>query len=375
MGRPKGSKNKSDTSVEEMAEQIIQRKDFKPIKNERVEFFPTGSINLNLAASQKGRDGGWARGRIINPVGNSSSGKSLLSVEAAAQVYYKAKNTQSKLFPKVETIRIVYWNREKVMDFPLEEMYGEDFVNSIEWSDKCSTCEEWGRDVFRKIEEHKPGECFIGILDSVDSLSSEAGQERLEKSINSDKPIDGSYGTEKAKYFSADFFNNLCDKMDGKDITLFLISQIREKLNTLGFGEKYYRAGGKALNFYSHQVPWLSVVKKLKKEYKGKTRVYGVKVKVLFKKNKTAKPFREAEFNILFDHGIDDIGSMVESLSAEQIKTEFSDMIEGRVTRDNLIEAADIDDEIYNKLVNLTEILWKEVEENTTPIRRSKFNR
>jgi RecA/RadA recombinase len=54
----------------------------------RVEFINSGSTLLNLAASQKGRDGGWARGRIINIVGDGSTGKSLLALEACAQAFY-----------------------------------------------------------------------------------------------------------------------------------------------------------------------------------------------------------------------------------------------------------------------------------------------
>ena len=54
----------------------------------RVEFLTTGSTILNLALSQKGKDGGVARGRIINIVGDGSSGKTLLCLEILAHAFY-----------------------------------------------------------------------------------------------------------------------------------------------------------------------------------------------------------------------------------------------------------------------------------------------
>ena len=58
------------------------------IKKPPVEFISTGCIHFNLALSQKGRDGGIARGRIINFVGDGSSGKTINALEVAASYYY-----------------------------------------------------------------------------------------------------------------------------------------------------------------------------------------------------------------------------------------------------------------------------------------------
>jgi len=54
----------------------------------RVEFLTTGSTLLNLALSQKGINGGVARGRIVNIVGDGSSGKTLLVLEILAHAFY-----------------------------------------------------------------------------------------------------------------------------------------------------------------------------------------------------------------------------------------------------------------------------------------------
>jgi len=340
---------------------------------ERVEFLSTGSVLLNLAASQKARDGGWARGRVVNLVGDGSTGKTLLALEAAAQLYYYIKEKESKLFPKVQNVEIVYWNKESVMDFPLEKMYGKPFVEAIDWSRKCSTAEEWGRDVMRRVIAHKRGTCFLGILDSIDSLGTEGGQARLAKSIKSDAPMDGTYGTgtERAKYFSADFFNNLCSDQQGKDITLILISQVRDKINAQFWEKKQYRAGGKALDFYTHQVAWLAVGERLKKEWDKQKRIYGITVRAKFERSKVAPPFREAEIDLLFDYGLDDIGSMVEFLPSERIQKVFRE----KISREKLIEMADKNQNIYDRLVYAVETYWREIETNTQIIRRPRFGR
>jgi RecA/RadA recombinase len=57
----------------------------------RVEFLTTGSTLLNLALSGKGKNGGIPRGRIINIVGDGSSGKTLTALEILANAFYRMK--------------------------------------------------------------------------------------------------------------------------------------------------------------------------------------------------------------------------------------------------------------------------------------------
>ncbi|HUV71873.1 MAG TPA: hypothetical protein VMW25_02600, partial [Clostridia bacterium] len=53
----------------------VEKKEERP-----VDFINTGSTCLNLALSNRGKDGGWARGRIDNVVGDGSSGKTLVAL-------------------------------------------------------------------------------------------------------------------------------------------------------------------------------------------------------------------------------------------------------------------------------------------------------
>ncbi len=364
-----------------LTEQIVASSK-KPVERERVEFLNTGSIVLNLAASQKGRAGGWARGRIVNIVGDGSSGKTLLALEALAHAFYFIKQIPSQLFPPIKNIQLCYWNKESVMDLPLEAMYGKPFVEAIDWSPKCQTAEQWGRDVFKRLFAHQPGDFFLGVLDSIDSLGTEGGEARLVKSVKKDQPMDGSYGTgtERAKYFSSDLFNNLCSTMAGKDFTLIMISQVREKIDAIAFGEKYTRCGGKALDFYTHQVPWLAQIQKLTNEYEKQKRAYGVRIRAKFKRSKVAVPFREADFDILFGGqdqpgcgGIDNIGSMVNFLPSARIQDAFKDEFGKQVSREELIDKADNDTGTYEKLIDTVEAYWLEIETNTRVARNPRF--
>ncbi|MFH1684758.1 MAG: hypothetical protein ABH983_00470 [Candidatus Micrarchaeota archaeon] len=339
-----------------------------PIEESPVEFIHSGSILLNLAASGKGRGGGWPRGRITNLVGDGSSGKTLLALEMAAYMFHKMPGNKSYNFPPIDKVRIIFDNSEGVMDFPIGKMYGEAFDKGVIW-ESSRTVEEFGRKFAREAMDHKEGTCLLYVIDSLDALSSEAGQERFEEAAKKDKAEDGSYGTEKAKYLSASFFSNVCSLIKGKDITLVVISQIRMKIGVT-FGEKYGRTGGKALDFYTHAVPWLAEIEKLKKTFRGEDRIYGIRVLVKLKRNKVAKPFREAEIIILFDYGVDDVGSSIAYLYGPKVKTIEWDGVEyGRMDLINHIEKNNLQDELAEKV----EKWWNEIEDNLKPNRISKY--
>lgn len=338
--------------------------------DERVDFLDSGSTMFNLAASGKGREGGWARGRIVNPVGDGSSGKTLMTIEAFANAYYNIKKKQSNVFPKVEKLNLVYVNRERVMDFPLAKMYQQEFVDAVEWNHDIVTAEQVGRDFGRRCLEHKAGECLLYAVDSWDSITSEESQERFREAALKGKAAEGgSYNTGKAAYASKEFFNNICDLMAGKDITLFIISQTRTKIGVT-FGDKHYRSGGDALNFYTHQVPWLAEVEKLTKTFRGDKRTYGIRMKAKFKRNKVAKPFRQAETTILFDYGIDNISSMINWYWGPEVKKINFDGED--FSRDDLITYIENND-LEDILIDMCEKEWQEIEQAVIPVRKPRF--
>lgn len=301
-----------------MTERIQPASTMEPEYGEKVEFINTGCLLLNLAASGHGQDGGWARGRVVNIVGDGSSGKTLIALEFAAYCYHKLRGcTHFTLWPTPDTVKIIYNNKENVMDFPVEAMYGQDFYNAVDWI-HTPTVEEFGHHFFKLCKAWKKSECIIYIIDSWDALDSLADLAAFNKELDGAKPVDpadegakGSYGLGKQSYASKRFFKKLCTEMQGKDITLMIISQVRRKIG-ITFGETQYRAGGDALNFYTHQVCWLAEKQKLLKQSLGNRLVYGIKVRSRFKRNKVAKPFREVDFDIIYDWGIDDVRSMTD---------------------------------------------------------------
>lgn len=328
-----------------------------------VDFISTGSTVLNLAASCHGRTGGHARGRINNIVGDGSSGKTLLALEACAWLYYNWESLESTIWPDIKKLDIVYNNPEGVMDFPVAEMYGAGFNDFVKWR-RTQYVEQFGSDFLRRVRALKKGNSLLYVLDSYDSLDSEGEGKAFDECIDKGKEMEGSYDLGKQKYGSKRFFKKCCNDMQGKDATLIIVSQTRERIG-ITFGKKKYRTGGDALNFYTHQVVWLYEMGKLKRQVLNNERVYGIRVKARYERNKTAKPWREAEFPIVFDYGVDDIRSMVEWIygtGKKKVKWEGKEY-----TRDALIKKAHETPSIRKDLEDEVEMRWLEIEERLQP--------
>ena len=344
-----------------------------PDYDEKVEFIHTGSLLLNLAASGHGLDGGWARGRVVNIVGDGSSGKTLLALEFAAYCYHKLQNcTHYTLWPTPKTMKIIYNNKENVMDFPVEHMYEEDFFNAVEWI-HTPTVEEFGHHFIKLCRSWKPGQCIIYIIDSWDALDSLADLAKFDKELDAAKPLDpedkeakGSYGLGKQSYASKRFFKKICTEMQGKDITLMIISQVRKRIGVT-FGETQYRAGGDALNFYTHQVCWLAEKQKQHKQSLGNKLVYGIKVRGRFKRNKTAKPFREADFDIIYDWGIDDVRSMADHLFGVEKAKKGINWGGKDYEYLEFIEFVERNPNEYKALADTITSRWNQAEKNVNP--------
>lgn len=344
-----------------------------------VDFLHSGSTMLNLALSNKGKDGGWARGRVVNPVGFGAAGKSLTALETGAWCFYNIIGNTSHNFPKVTKVSVIYNNVEGVMDFPVDTMYGRKFYEEVILkSVRTGTVEAFGRDFFRRLDALEPGHFLLYILDTWDALDSEDEAEAFIDSIEKDKPVDGSFNLGKQAYGSKRFFKHLCNRIEGvngevnKDCTLMIVSQTRKKIGA-AFGEQSYRGGGDALNFYTHQVPWLREIEKLKQTSQKETFVRGVSIHANVKRNKTALPFREARFDILFNRGIDDTTSMIKWIWGPKPKAvEFNGKQFAPLARyENLVKYVE-DNDLESELVTLAEEKWWKIEKSIAPTDRKR---
>ena len=247
-----------------------------------VKFIPSGCTILDCALG-----GGWPIGRVVNIVGDKSTGKTLLAIEAVANFIRK--------YPKG---RAIYCETEAAFDEEYADQLGIPAGGRLEMIQDCYTVE----DLFNRVQESAKSASTnsdaptLFIVDSLDALSDES---EMESDFGA-----ASYGAKKAQRLSK-FFRQINKILSDKNFLLIFISQIRDKIGVT-FGKKYTRSGGHAMDFYCSQIVWLSHLKILKKTAKGAERAVGVRIKAKIEKNKLASPHREVEFNILFSYGVDD---------------------------------------------------------------------
>ena len=273
---------------------------FTTVNKSNIDFIHSGCALLDCVIG-----GGWPLGRISNIVGDKSSGKTLLAIEAC-----------TNFKQEYDSGRIYYLEAEAAFDKDYAQALGMP-TNAIDFIDCENTIEALFEELERVIKDHKeskiPG---LFVVDSLDALSDRA---ELERKID-----EGSFGANKPKKLS-ELFRRLTAEIEHTDIHLMVISQIRDNIGVM-FGSKHTRSGGKALDFYASQVLWLAEAKKLKKTIKGIERIIGVQVKANCKKNKVGLPYRECTFPILFGYGIDDTVAHLEFLTSAKATEKIADI-------------------------------------------------
>lgn len=328
-------------------------------------YFRTGSLLLDLVVGG-GVGLGLPAGKIINIVGDKSSGKTFLACEIVANAYHSYK----------DKVKFIYDDAESGFGFNTKNLYGFDIE---EFKIKSKTVEELFCNVKDFINKLKKDEFGIYVLDSLDGLSSsqliEIGEERY-KLFKQNKEYDkGSYQMEFAKFLSQEFFRNLTGEIDDKNILLVIISQIRTDVSPMSF-KKWTRAGGKALDFYAHTVLWLKNLRTIEK--KGAD--IGVIIQAKTEKSKTPRPYRQCIFPIYFNYGIDDIGSCIDylyqlrsektgELSSKREKIKFDDK---EFTRDELIKFIE-DNDLIGRLKQMVIDTWEQEEKERLINRRKKY--
>jgi recombination protein RecA len=298
-------------------------------------FFSSGCHTLDLALG-----GGWAENRIANIVGDKSTGKTLLAIEACANFAIK--------YPKG---KIRYRECEASFDKSYASALGMPVERIDFGSDPMDTVEDMYEDLTSIIEKSRQPELYI--LDSLDALS-----DRAELARKIDK---GSFGASKAKQMSQ-LFRRLAQKMSNAHVTFIIISQIRDKINAT-FGRQWERSGGRALDFYASQVLYLAHIEALYQQVSNVKRAVGIKIAAKVDKNKISLPFREARFDISFGYGVDDIAASLDFLKT----TKKLQPLLGTRNEEAYLNLLSTDGREVERFRHRVEEVWFEIEQKLVP--------
>ena len=308
-----------------------------------LQFVGSGSMLLDRVLGNNG----WAVGRVANLVGDRSSGKTLIAVEACANFMHYVASPNDIRYVEAEMAYDEEYGRQIGMP---EDVHPVDNIGTVE-----ALFKDLGEFTTARKGCKTPS---LYVVDSLDAMSDEA---ELKRDMG-----DGTYGTAKAKMMS-EGFRRLISAISDANCTVLIISQMRDKINVM-FGEKHTRSGGRALDFYASQIVWLSEIGKITKVVGGIKYTTGTHIKARNKKCKVGPAFRDAEMTLWFKYGIDDEGSMLDYLTgAKMLSTKEADDIYAQ-----MYEARKAQDREWMEAINayLREMVadhWDSVEAQLEP--------
>ena len=323
-------------------------------------FIDSGSWMLNLALTNK-VDQGYPVSRVINPVGDYSTGKTLLACEAINSVWYHEHLRKKK------KIKMYYDEPEHAFDhrlasqfkMPLTEIIGlrEDLTSyKRKKGEKIFQRSRTVEDLYNNLDwiskNDNDYDVVIYIIDSLDSLRDAREIKHIEKKGIEKQDMGGG----KARVLSQ-LFRNCIEGIHNSNVLLIILSQIRKKIG-LSFGDPNTRAGGKALDHYSTHIFQLREIGKIQTDEKINQ---GIEVGVRIKKNKTGSRYNDVNFDILHGWGIDNYTSAVNFLwdnKALEISGSYLTFESKKMYRSQLIQLCADEPVVANSVKLLLQHHW-----------------
>jgi len=246
---------------------------------EPIAVIPTGSLALDEALGV----GGLPRGRIVEVFGPESSGKTTLLLHAIAQAQAAGGIA-------------AFIDAEHAFDLRYARGIGVDISKLLVSQPDCG---EQALEIAELLT--RSAAVDLVVIDSVAALVPKA-------------EIEGDMGDShmglQARLMSQ-ALRKLAGAINRSNCAVVFINQLREKIGVM-FGNPETTTGGKALKFYAS----LRLDIRRIGPVKEREAVIGSHVRVKVVKNKVAPPFRQAEFDVMFDEGISHTALLVD-LAAE----------------------------------------------------------